>query len=146
MRKAVRICVAIVALCVLAELASAGKKAPPAPTEETLLGPISCTITAKPVPKAAPAPQAPGAPPAAGPNGAPQTPGTNAPPPAVPQPITNVKDCLSSGGKVVILPDGFTATVEIENPTAMIGHEWNRVSVSGYRVGETFRVVSVRII
>ena len=77
----------------------------------------------------------------------PQYPGNNPPQPAPkPQPIASVKDCLAANGQVVILPDGQTVPIVIDNPDVLEGHEWQRLSVSGYLVGANFRIVSVRII
>ena len=165
-------------------------------SEETYLGPISCTVTtfkeAPPIPvgdlalqnpgnnaapqnprdNAAPqnsgknaAPQNPrdnaalqnpgnnGAPQAPGANGAAQAPAGDGTPqnPAVQnlsltKPVVTLQDCLMHGGQVVLLPDGAPKPIFIENPEAVKGHEWHRLSISGYMRGAAFHIISVRII
>jgi hypothetical protein len=101
------------------------------------------------------APQNPGA------NGVPQVPEANAlpqppggdgtaPNPAqnllVSKPVVTLKDCLTHGGQVVLLPDGTPKPIIIDNPEAIKGHEWHRLSISGYTRGTAFHIISVRII
>jgi hypothetical protein len=101
------------------------------------------------------APQNPGA------NGAPQTPGANAVPQApggdatspapaqnlsLTKPVVTLNDCLSHGGQVVMLVDGTQKGIVIDNPEAIKGHEWHRLSISGYTRGSAFHIISVRII
>jgi hypothetical protein len=96
-----------------------------------------------------------------GDNPAPQTQGANAVPPAAPgdaasptpaqnlsatKPIATLKDCLVHGGQVVMLVDGTQKGILIDNPDAIKGHEWHRLSISGYMRGSAFHVISVRII
>ncbi len=81
--------------------------------------------------------------PATAPNGTtPAPPLTNEPP----KKILNYRDCLANGGLVVILPDGQSKTLILENPEIIQGHEWQRLSLSGYLKGTLFHVVSVRMI
>lgn len=71
-----------------------------------------------------------------------------APPPKVSPtgPSDTVQDCLDRGGAVVIVEDGKDHGIAIDNPNAVKGYEGRRVSVSGYRKGDSFHVVSMRII
>lgn len=94
-------------------------------------------------------------------SGAPQTQGANAvlqapagdgtsPAPAqnllLTKPVATLKDCLSHGGQVVLLVDGAQKGIVIDNPEAIKGHEWHRLSLSGYTRGDAFHVISVRMI
>ena len=131
---AVVLSVAILAIGV----AQAGKKEKSKITEETVLGAVSCTVAAPKPPTLVP-----------GPNGVPQVAapvGTTAGPTSsvVPQPINTVRDCLSRGGQVVIHPDGGRTDLAIDNPEVVKGHEWHRVSISGYLNGTLFHIMSLR--
>jgi hypothetical protein len=93
---------------------------------------------------------APQAPPA---NGVPQGPAGDGTPqnPAVQnlsltKPVVTLQDCLTHGGQVVLLPDGAPKPIFIENPDAIKGHEWHRLSISGFMRGAAFHIISVRII
>jgi hypothetical protein len=84
----------------------------------------------------------------------PQSPGGDAIPPnpaqnlspSLSKPIATLTDCLAHGGQVVILPDGTVQPIVIENPDAIRGHEWHRLSLSGYMKGAVLHIISVRII
>jgi hypothetical protein len=124
-------CVALLIALLTVGVAGAGKKEKIPPKEETLYGPVSCTVATPKSPTPTP-----------GPNGALPGPGAN----VVPQPINTVRDCLAKGGQVVIRPDGARADVPIENPELVKGHEWHRVSISGYLNGSFFHIMSLRSI
>jgi hypothetical protein len=85
--------------------------------EDTIYGTVSCTV---PLPPAAPG--------------------------ATPAPPDSVQQCLGRKGTVVIAPDGNRNGVTVDNPDAVKGYEGHHVSVSGYSKGESFYVVSVRVI
>jgi hypothetical protein len=148
MTKTQAIAIAFLVLLSSVVVVALGRKTVTAPKEETLLGPVSCTVA---VAKAATQnPGVPGALQGPATNGA-QNPGANAPqgPAAAgtqPKPISTVKDCLANGGQVVMLPDGARNPVPIENPDAVKGHEWHRLSISGYMLGGAFHVTSLRVI
>jgi hypothetical protein len=139
-----------VALCfaLSAGTALGGKKVKLPIKDETLYGPLSCAVVAPRTTPVAPPPAPPaanGAPQNPAPNGAVPAPGANpAPPP--PPPISTVRDCLAKGGRVVIHPDGGREDVPIENPELVKGHEWHRVSITGYLNGTLFHIMSLRAI
>lgn len=85
--------------------------------EDTLYGTIGCSIP--------PAPPAKGAP---------------------PNPTDSIALCLVRHGKAVIVQDGGQDAMMIDNPEAVEDQEGHRVSISGYMNGESFHVVSVRIL
>jgi hypothetical protein len=85
--------------------------------EDTIYGTVTCTVPVPPV--------APGAPPA---------------------PLDSVQQCLGRKGLIVIAPDGNKNGITVDNPDVVKGYEGHHVSVSGYTKGETFYIVSVRVI
>jgi hypothetical protein len=86
------------------------------------------------------------------PNALPQPPGLDATAPipaqnlSVSKPVVTFKDCLSHGGLVAIVPDGSKTPIIIDNPDVIKGHEWHRLSLSGYMKGAVFHIISVRVI
>jgi hypothetical protein len=139
MKKARMIGIAFLIAFFTVSLALGAGKEKVSKKEETILGATSCTVTAikAPVP-------VPGAnnPPQGAPGGNQLPSATTVVPP--PQPVTTVKACLANGGKVVIVADGAHEALSIENPDVISGHEWQRLSISGYRNGYAFHVISVR--
>jgi hypothetical protein len=132
MKTVLVICVALLIAFFTVGVALAGKrKEKITKKEETLFGIVSCTV-------ATPKSQTP----TPGPNGA--LPGAAAN--SVPQPINTVRDCLAKGGQVVFRADGGRSDIPIENPGAVKGHEWHRVSISGYLSGTLFHIMSLRSI
>lgn len=132
-------CVALLAAIVAIGVAQAGKKEKAKITEETVLGAVSCTVAAPKPPTLVPGPN--GVPQVAAPAGTTTGPTSSV---VVPQPISTVRDCLSKGGQVVIHPDGSRTELAIENPEMLKGHEWHRVSISGYLNGTLFHIMSLR--
>jgi hypothetical protein len=129
-------CVSLLVPFLTVDVATAGKKAPP-PKDETLLGIVSCTVAAPKPPAPVPGPS--GVPLPVDPT-QPVPPATVAPPP----PPGTVKDCLAQGGQVMFHPDASRTDLVIENPDLIKGHEWHRVSITGYPIGNLFRIVSLR--
>jgi hypothetical protein len=139
MTKARIICVAFLITFFTISLALGARKET-TKKDETILGATSCTVAAVKAPVPAPGANPPQA---ATPDGSvPPSSATTVVPP--PQPITTVKACLANGGKVVIVADGEHEALPIENPDVISGHEWQRLSISGYRNGYSFHVISVR--
>jgi hypothetical protein len=159
MQKALVTCTAAMALSMILSTAALAGKKKIVKREDTIYGAISCSVPqappAAPAPGAAPAPAAPaapGAPPAPGAapaSGSPPTPGA---PPAAPapgatqRPTDSIQQCLDRRGKVVILSEEDGKGIPVENPDPLRGHEGHRVSASGYMNGDSFHVISVRII
>jgi len=118
-RVMVRACsVAIALLTVLLAVAGAnGRKKTNQTPEDTVLGTVSCTV-------AAPRPPA----------GATQT------------PPDSVQLCLDRHGVIVVIQEPRDEAIPIDNPETLKGYEGRRVSVSGYKNGDNFHIISVRII
>jgi len=57
-----------------------------------------------------------------------------------------MEKCLAKGAGVVLVTDDDHNVVPIENPDSVSGHHAHRVALSGYRKGDAFYVVSVRIL
>ena|ERR1700693_5258319 len=112
-----RIAVFTALLMILPVAAVARKQKTKKPGEDTIYGTVTCTV---PVP--------------------PHAPGTPAPPP------DSVKQCLDRKGLIVIAPDGNKNGVTVDNPDVVKGYEGHHVSVSGYTKGESFYIVSVRVL
>jgi hypothetical protein len=117
MRKVTFIAVLVALLMLLAATAGAGHKKPKEKSEDTLYGTIGCSIP--------PAPPAKGAP---------------------PNPADSIALCLTRKGKAVIVQDGGQDAIPIENPDAVGDQEGHRVSISGYMNGDSFHVISLRIL
>jgi len=137
MNKTMLLAGASLCIALSAGAALGGKKVKVPITEETLYGPVACTVLPPPTVPTTPLP---------GPPGAPQNPGAPPPAPPPPPPINTVRDCLTKGGKIVIHPDGAREDVTIENPDLVKGHEWHRVSITGYLNGTLFHIMSLRAI
>ena len=131
-------CIVLVTVFFAVSTAHAGKKVKIKAKEETLLGIVSCTVAAPKPPTLIPGPN--GVPQVLGADGTPVAPGTS----VVPQPINTVRDCLAKGGQILFHPDGGRADMTIENPELVKGHEWHRVSISGYPNGALFHIMSLR--
>lgn len=119
-------------------VATAGKKEKATPKDETLVGSVSCAVVAPKPPQPIP-----------GPNGVPLPPDPGQPAPGtnvVPSPINTVRDCLAKGGQVTFHPDNARTDLTIENPDLVKGHEWHRVSITGYPKGNFFHLMSLRAI
>jgi len=110
--------------------------------EQTLYGSISCTVAKDATPK----PGGNGSAPTPGANGVPQAPVPNGGPQTAAKPINTVQDCLANGGKVMIAAEPDQVPLAIENPEALRGHEWHRLSISGYMSGDAFHIMSVRVL
>jgi hypothetical protein len=131
-------CFALLIAFLTIGVALAGKKEKATQKDETLLGTMSCTVAvakhATPIP---------------GPNGVPLPPDPTQPAPGanvVPPPPSSVRDCLAKGGQVTFHPDGGRTDLVIENPDLVKGHEWHRVSITGYPSGNSFHIMSLRSI
>jgi hypothetical protein len=116
MRKVTSIAVLLILLMLLTATAGARRKKSKQ-SEDTLYGTIGCSIP--------PAPPAPG---------------------AQPNPADSIALCLARKGKAVIVQDGSQDAIPIENPDAVGDQEGHRVSISGYMNGESFHVISLRIL
>ncbi|HWY54577.1 MAG TPA: hypothetical protein VNZ03_08945 [Terriglobales bacterium] len=112
-----RVAVAAALLMILPVVAVARKQKIKKEGEDTIYGTVTCTVPPPPY-----------------------APGTPVPPP------DSVKQCLDRKGLVVIAPDGNKNGVTIDNPDVVRGYEGHHVSVSGYSKGETFYIVSVRVL
>ena len=112
---------AVVSLPLLIALtaAVAGGQTAPKPTQEvTIYGIVSCSIPPPPPDPAKAGAQIP----------------------------DSVQLCLARHGKVVIIDEYTQKAVPIENPDTVKGYEGHRISTSGYMNGDSFHVISVRII
>lgn len=150
MKKVLLTCFALLIAISPVDMALAGRRqqSTKKEKEETLLGTVSCMAAAAKAPT--PAPAGNGATPGSGPNAATPAVGINGalpgPGTVAPPRINTVRDCLANGGKVVIRPDAGHGDIPIENPEAIKGHEWHRVSISGYMNGSSFHIMSLRSI
>ena len=131
-------CIALLVAFLTVGVAVAGKKEKATQKDETLLGTVACTV-------AAPRPATP----IPGPNGVPLPPDPTQPAPGanvLPPPPSTVRECLTKGGQVTFHPDGGRTDLVIENPDLVKGHEWHRVSITGYPSGNVFHIISLRSI
>jgi hypothetical protein len=131
-------CVALLIAFLTVDTALAGKKEKATPKDETIVGSVSCTI-------APPRPVTP----IPGPNGVPLPPDPTQPAPGanvLPPPPGTVRECVGKGGQVTFHPDNARTDLVIENPDLVKGHEWHRVSITGYPIGNAFHIMSLRAI
>lgn len=56
------------------------------------------------------------------------------------------KKCLDEGAKMVVVTDGDSKVLNVENPDALKGHEGHHVAVSGHVTGDTIHVMSVKML
>lgn len=120
MQKALMLSTAVLLalLTLLVATAGAREKKKYKEKEDTIYGMIGCSI-----PPVAPAPGKP------------------------PNPMDTTALCLARKGQAVIVQDGGQTATPIENPEAMGGeYEGHRVSLSGYMNGQSFHVISVRVL
>jgi hypothetical protein len=131
-------CIALLIGFLTVGVAMAGKKEKATQKDETILGAVACDAVAPKPPPIIP-----------GPNGVPQPPDATQPTPGapvLPPPPSTVRDCIAQGGRVVFHPDVGRTDLVIENPDLVRGHEWHRVSITGYPNGNFFHLVSLRAI
>jgi|SRR5271168_3023214 len=57
-----------------------------------------------------------------------------------------MEKCLAKGANVLLYTDVDHHLIRIENPDAVKGHHAHRVLLDGYMNGDTFHVVSLRIL
>lgn len=57
-----------------------------------------------------------------------------------------MEKCLASGSGIVLVTDDDHHVIPIDNPEAVKGHHAHRVALDGYMNGDSFHVISVRII
>ena len=118
MQKPLRVSAAVaLTLLMLLSTASVARENKKKKPENTIYGTIGCSVTPP-----APAPGAPA------------------------KPTDSIALCLGRHGKAVIVDDDSRTAIPIENPDAVGGYEGHRVSISGYMNGESFHVVSLRIL
>jgi hypothetical protein len=85
--------------------------------EDTIYGTVTCTIAPPP------------------------------PPPGATQTLPDsTKQCLARHGSIVIIEEPRRDAIPIENPDAVNGYEGRRISASGYKNGDNFHIISVRVI
>jgi hypothetical protein len=56
------------------------------------------------------------------------------------------KKCLGAGAKMVIVTDGDSKVLMVDNPDALKGHEGHHVAVTGTVSGDSVHVASVKMI
>jgi hypothetical protein len=117
MRRALGMSAAVVLTLLMLLVAAGAREKKKQKPEDTIYGTIGCSV--------------PPAPPAAG---------------APPNPADSIALCIARKGKAVIVQDGGQTATPIENPDAVGDYEGHRVSISGYMNGDSFHVVSLRII
>lgn len=54
--------------------------------------------------------------------------------------------CLGKGAKAVIVTDGDSKIVNVDNPDALKGHEGHHVAVTGAMTGDSIHIDSVKMI
>jgi hypothetical protein len=113
----IRIAVSTALLMILPTAAVARKQKTKKPGEDTIYGTVTCTVPLPPHVQGAPMP-----------------------------PPDSVQQCLGRKGLIIIAPDGNKNGVTVDNPDAVKGYEGHHVSVSGYTKGESFYIVSVRVL
>ncbi len=55
------------------------------------------------------------------------------------------KKCLAGGAKMVIVTDGDSKVLAVDNQDALKGHEGHHVTVTGTMKGDTMHVVSTKM-
>jgi hypothetical protein len=55
------------------------------------------------------------------------------------------KKCLAAGAKMVIVTDGDSKVLAVDNQDALKGHEGHHISVTGTLKGDTIHVVSAKM-
>ncbi len=56
------------------------------------------------------------------------------------------KKCLAGGAKVVVVTDGDSKVLAVDNPDALKGHEGHHVAVSGHVAKDSIHVESVKML
>jgi len=56
------------------------------------------------------------------------------------------KKCLAAGAKMVIVTDGDSKVIQVENPDALKGHEGHHVAVTGSMDKDSMKVASVKML
>jgi hypothetical protein len=56
------------------------------------------------------------------------------------------KKCLAGGAKVVVVTDGDSKILAVDNPDALKGHEGHHVAVSGHVAKDSIHVESVKML
>jgi hypothetical protein len=56
------------------------------------------------------------------------------------------KKCLAAGAKMVVVTDGDSKVLHVENPDALKGHEGHHVAVTGTVTGDSIKVQNVKML
>jgi hypothetical protein len=56
------------------------------------------------------------------------------------------KKCLAAGAKVVIVTDGDSKVLAVDNPDALKGHEGHHIAVTGAVKGDSIHVESAKML
>ena len=56
------------------------------------------------------------------------------------------KKCLAAGAKMVVVTDGDSKVIQVENPDALKGHEGHHVAVKGMMKGDSMKIDSVKML
>ena len=56
------------------------------------------------------------------------------------------KKCLAAGAKMVVVTDGDSKVIAVENPDALKGHEGHHVAVTGTMKGDSMKVDSAKML
>jgi hypothetical protein len=54
--------------------------------------------------------------------------------------------CLGKGAKAVIVTDGDSKVLSVENPDVLKGHEGHHVAVTGHVTGDSVHIESVKML